>query len=471
MSTCGPPTLLELAIQNLLKDDALVIAALEELPVELFPPLFMAAYTGKHNESVKRIVQAWPFPCLPLGSLVKGGQTHQENFQAVLNGLDALLAEDICPRQQKLQVLDLCQKTTWSCSRNGMCSLSQAILPLMKVKVDGSSMGAKEPRAPLKVFIDLYLSIGSHDEWLTSLIEKAKQWKGLLHLYCNKLSIFALSMQNMKVLKVVRLYSVQDLELICNWKLSVLGKLLSLLPYMGKLHRLFLSQTQMSQCSSWEEEEQFVETFSSQLLSLHHLQELHLESISSLEGSLCNLLRCLKSPLKILSLTNCLLLESDLMNLSKCPSTRQLRGLCLNRVLLMDISSETLEALLENVSSTLQVLSLEECGIMNLQLTAILPALRHCSQLTTFSFSGNPISINVLLRVLRHTIGLTKLRHVRYPAPLEFYEHVGDGLLATLHAKLMQMLQELGRSDMEWLSGKPCPHREWPFSDLWPMPW
>ncbi|XP_042553707.1 melanoma antigen preferentially expressed in tumors-like isoform X4 [Dipodomys spectabilis] len=361
MSTCGPPSLLELAIQNLLKDDALVIAALEELPVELFPPLFMAAYTGKHNESVKRIVQAWPFPCLPLGSLVKGGQTHQENFQAVLNGLDALLAEDICPRQQKLQVLDLCQKTTWSCSRNGMCSLSQAILPLMK--------------------------------------------------------------------------------------------------------------TQMSQCSSWEEEEQFVETFSSQLLSLHHLQELHLESISSLEGSLCNLLRCLKSPLKILSLTNCLLLESDLMNLSKCPSTRQLRGLCLNRVLLMDISSETLEALLENVSSTLQVLSLEECGIMNLQLTAILPALRHCSQLTTFSFSGNPISINVLLRVLRHTIGLTKLRHVRYPAPLEFYEHVGDGLLATLHAKLMQMLQELGRSDMEWLSGKPCPHREWPFSDLWPMPW
>ena len=48
MGVQAPPRLLELASQSLLQDEALAIAALEELPVELFPPLFTAEIGRAH---------------------------------------------------------------------------------------------------------------------------------------------------------------------------------------------------------------------------------------------------------------------------------------------------------------------------------------------------------------------------------------------------------------------------------------
>jgi hypothetical protein len=168
------------------------------------------------------------------------------------------------------------------------------------------------------------------------------------------------------------------------------------------------------------------------------------------------------SPLKTLSITNCLLLESDLMHLSQCPNIGQLINLDLSGVSLNNVSPEPLQVLLEKTSATLQDLSVDECGITDPHLTAILPALSHCSQLIMFSFCGNPISMAVLENLLHHTIGLIKLSLVLYPAPLESYEDVGGTLhlerLAYLHARLMQMLHKLGRHNMVWLSTNPCPH-------------
>lgn len=98
MGVWAPPQLLELAGQSLLQNEALAIAALEELPIELFPPLFTAAFAGRHTQVVKAMVQAWPFPCLPLGALMKDHQPHLETFQAALDGLDVLLAQEVRPR-------------------------------------------------------------------------------------------------------------------------------------------------------------------------------------------------------------------------------------------------------------------------------------------------------------------------------------------------------------------------------------
>lgn len=98
MSLPTPRRLLELACQSLLKDEALAMSAVEMMPAEIFPPLFMAAFAGKHDKIVKMMVQSWPFPCLPLGALMKDQQPHQETFQAVLDGLDALLAQEVRPR-------------------------------------------------------------------------------------------------------------------------------------------------------------------------------------------------------------------------------------------------------------------------------------------------------------------------------------------------------------------------------------
>uniref|UniRef100_A0A8C4MH34 Preferentially expressed antigen in melanoma n=1 Tax=Equus asinus asinus TaxID=83772 RepID=A0A8C4MH34_EQUAS len=469
MGVQAPRRLLELAGQSLLKNEALAIAALEELPMELFPPLFTAVFTGRHSKILKAMVQAWPFRCLPLGALMKEQQPHQETFQAALDGLDVLLAQEVRPRRWKLQVLDLRKKvhqdfwTVWSGTRAGICSFlePEAVQPMRKRrKVDGLRVGPKPPSAPVEVLIDLCLKEGSPDASLAYVIKKVKQGRGLVHLCCKRLKIFAVPMQNIKnILKMVQLDSIQDLEVNCTWNLSTLGQFAPYLGQMGSLRRLLLSHIRMSSHTTPAKEEQGVSQFTSQFLSLHHLRELYLDSISFLKDRLDQFLRCLKTPLETLSITNCLLSELDLTRLSQCPNISQLKHLDLSGVTLSCISPESLQVLIERTSATLQDLDLDECGIMDSHFTAILPALGRCSQLTILSFSGNPISMAVLENLLRHTIGLSKLSHVLYPAPLESYEvdygtlHLGR--LAYLHARLKQMLQELGRPNMVWFSANP----------------
>lgn len=78
------------------REDALVCSALEFLPTELFPHLFMDAFHGRHITSLKAMVQAWPF-CLP----ASGGPIdlpHVGPLKAVLEALDVLLAQKVHSR-------------------------------------------------------------------------------------------------------------------------------------------------------------------------------------------------------------------------------------------------------------------------------------------------------------------------------------------------------------------------------------
>nr|KAF6320576.1 hypothetical protein mPipKuh1_008571 [Pipistrellus kuhlii] len=117
MSMQTPPTLLELAGKRLLRDQASAITALEHLPAELFPPLFILAFHSRqHQESLKAMAQAWPYPVLPLGGLMQRPQV--KVLKAVLDGLDILLAQEIRPRclQTPLEKLTIthCQSLTHS---------------------------------------------------------------------------------------------------------------------------------------------------------------------------------------------------------------------------------------------------------------------------------------------------------------------------------------------------------------------
>ena len=166
--------------------------------------------------------------------------------------------------------------------------------------------------------------------------------------------------------------------------------------------------------------------------------------------------------MEALSITNCSLSENDFAYLCQTLNVSQLKGLSFSGLNLTNMSSGPLQLLIERASATLQDLDLDECGIMDPEITDILPALSLCSELTTFSFCENPISMSVLEELLRHTIGLSKLNHVLYAAPLESYEELTGtlhlGRLAQVHTTLRQLLQELGRPDMVWFSASPCPH-------------
>ena len=96
MSIRKPLRLLNLARKSLLANEALAISALEYLPIELFPQLFMEAFFGRHRKTLKALVQAWPFVRLPLGGLMQ--TPHLGTLQTVLDGLNVLLAQKDQPR-------------------------------------------------------------------------------------------------------------------------------------------------------------------------------------------------------------------------------------------------------------------------------------------------------------------------------------------------------------------------------------
>ena len=101
MSFKDPPTLQQLARRSLLKDEALTISALPNLPVQLFPPLFKDAFTSKQPKILSLMVAAWPFSLFPVGAL--SGIDHLETLKAVLDGLDLLMSQKDRPRYVSLR--------------------------------------------------------------------------------------------------------------------------------------------------------------------------------------------------------------------------------------------------------------------------------------------------------------------------------------------------------------------------------
>ena len=96
MNAYSPPTLLQLARQKLLREEALAISALKDLPRELLPEMFEEAFTDECTKTLRAMIPMWPFPCLPVGTLIKN--PNLETLKAVLEGLDILLAQKVRSR-------------------------------------------------------------------------------------------------------------------------------------------------------------------------------------------------------------------------------------------------------------------------------------------------------------------------------------------------------------------------------------
>ena len=99
------------------------------------------------------------------------------------------------------------------------------------------------------------------DEFLTYLMRWAEERKDSIHLCCKKLKIFGMPVENtMKVLSMVQLDCIQDVEVNQNWHLSSLATFAPLLGQTSNVQRLILS-------ASEEQEQHVVVQFASQFLS------------------------------------------------------------------------------------------------------------------------------------------------------------------------------------------------------------
>nr|XP_040145077.1 PRAME family member 27-like [Ictidomys tridecemlineatus] len=395
MSIQSPPTLLELAGRSLLSDKSRAILDLEDLPIELFPPLFV-------ERAPRNFWRTWS------GAMV-----------------DASSPEGM----KKNRTLKL-----------------------------GSAMAAK---LPLKIFIDLCLTEGPLNEFLTLLFLWVTQRRDRLHLCCKRLKIFGEpTCHTRKVLRLLQLDSVQKVEVHCTWVPSTLVACAPFLGQMKNLRKLLVSQVCVPAHTSPEEQKRLLAKLTSQFLRMDCLRKFCVDAVLLLEGHLEQVLGHLKTPLETLSISNCPLSDLDWNYLSRCPNTSQLRCLDLRGIKLTNFSLEPLKILLETVAATLNSLDLEDCEITDSQLQAILPALSRCSQLRALCFFQNRISMSVLRDLLCHTATLSKLCVELYPAPLESYDAQGaihPGRCSQLCAELTELLKDFRQPQVLIFYTLPCP--------------
>ncbi|XP_013365594.1 PREDICTED: PRAME family member 22-like [Chinchilla lanigera] len=345
----------------------------------------MEAFTSGHGEVLKAIVLSWPFPCLPLGTLmslrngetldiqVDDGQMQERMFHAVVDGLDVLLSQKVRSRRLKLQVLDTRVKhqnlwRVWAGSELQVCS--KEAIRRRKTEVPGSR-GAK--RQPLKVTIDLHLTQGHLCPEESYLLKWARAREDLVQLergawgHCGKL--------------------------------FTLAQFAPLLGQMQKLHNLIVSDVSVLV-----------------IISPEKIAELLAKSPQSPgEGS---------APRG----------AGDQMEVQGSEAEGK------------EHSPESLQILLKKVAATVTALHLENCGITDAQVCAILPFLSCCSQLTTFGFTRNFMSIDTMRKLLGHTTRLSNLTLELYSSPPELFvstQGVNQQLWNQLHEELRRIVKAL----------------------------
>ncbi|XP_075395509.1 melanoma antigen preferentially expressed in tumors-like [Tenrec ecaudatus] len=415
----------------------------------------MAAVAKVHSEVVKAMVHYWPFTQLPLGALLEDCVFQELILKAALDGLDILLAQNAQHRRCKLKVLDLQLPTgtnfwnVWAGAPSNDSEIpseepEDTSHRTQMEKGPHSRSGWKhQPLTSVEVLTDLWFEEATSDVLLTFLIERVKQKKALPTLCCRKVAFLGPLPQLHilgDILKMVQLDSIQEVEVHDKWDLHSLNWFAPYLAQMGHLQTLFLSGVILDckECGKVCNVEQLLARFTSQLLNLHQLQHLFLDSVCLPRGCLIRLLTRLPSPLMTLSLTDCVLLDEDLTYLSLCPCTSRLRSLVLCGLSRPSSSYAFLPDLLEIVSTTLMHLNLACCGIQDPELRALQNALGRCSQLVTLMLCGNPVSWDVLQELLQHTPPQCKF--LELPVPLHCY--VGPQGMLDMDA-LLPVMEEL----------------------------
>ncbi|XP_050997807.1 melanoma antigen preferentially expressed in tumors-like [Acomys russatus] len=454
-----PPTLLDIAIQCILNHEPLAIHALQEIPGELFVPLFTAAFKARHEKILSAMVKSWPFFCLHIGPL-RMQRAQRKLWKVMVESLQLLPTENPAFRSPKLRILDLtqrpgcktkCPEITTTCKPCVRCC-AYSERSLMKVESQCSSSSSESEGQSPKTTMELLVSLSidrafRENEFFGLLLSKVEQSLGALHLCCRNLRIKNLS-------ECGSALSHLDLKCVCHLAVveaSLMG-VVSLLELAVNLDSLSLSKIT---CRSFNG--RAFRNFLSQLRGMDHLKELSLSSFC-LTDHLEHVLRVLSADLDSLQLPFCELSYSDFKFLSQCPQV--------NHLTLLDISNnsmywedyEPFYCLLENLSGTLQHLAINHCLLTDASLTVLAPALSRCSQLRLFSFSSNPITMPMLRRILEYLTPVTQLKYVIYPIPVHCYGRwpVRGSLdaqkLADVNAQLKIMLHEAERDDMCWIT-------------------
>ncbi|XP_057616705.1 melanoma antigen preferentially expressed in tumors-like [Chionomys nivalis] len=459
MDANNPTTLMDLAIQCLLRHESAAIQALENIPRYFFIPLFIAAFKGGHMNILSEMVKVWPFYCLHLGTLTVR-EPHRELLKAMIENLPVYPAKNSASRKPKLRILDLrrdiaCRITCPEVSIESpfclhACTYSDQSVKKMEGQLRFTDLESiiRLPLGPVELLVDFSLrSSLMEKEFLVLLVRKIVESLGALNIYRRDLQVVKLG---------DRRHTRRFLDFNCvNW-LSVnkgsLSHTTNIPSQMSHLKSLSLLKVPFRSLSR-----KVFKNFHNHLQRMENLKELNLSSFC-LKTHLDSRRRVLPPNLDFLYLSFCNISYRDFRFLAQCPQVCQLKMLNLSNNAMYWDDFEPFQTLLLNLSGTLKHLEINYYLINDSAISILIPALISGTHLYILVFASNPITMPMLMNIMRSLTPLIKLKYVIYPIPIHFYERwdflgsLDRRRLAILQVQLKAMLQVAGRRDMKWIT-------------------
>ncbi|NXU77208.1 LR14B protein, partial [Oreotrochilus melanogaster] len=409
--------------------------SLSSVTHNLFPLLFKASYLLEQKEVIHDLVENWPLADFNMGKLLGSNVDYQEDLshrtcsvclESCLTGLRDYVLNRSSLYMKRLKVVDLtgikdvevqfceCKKAMGRWTRTQLlCKLCSELL----VYLQQNNTGTFE--ISIDVLIDLYVT-----EWNYELVVQAL----LKKCYCPlKICCVAFRSDNLALQKFFYITKLIDpsllrkLEMVHNVRLEMEHlEILFKSIHFPLLMSLTLPARTFNVQRFTAKDEQVLTNIGEKMGEMMQLTELSV-SFSILTGRLQKLLSPLKTPLKMLDVSNCSLNHADMTYLANSFHANHLETLDLSGHNIPDFYLSIFFKLLSHSSSVLRSLTVEDCNIQDTHVNMLILGLSHCHKLQEFKFFGNPLSSQALRHLFTFLCELPMLKNVEFPVPRDCY--------------------------------------------------
>ncbi|NWH62738.1 LR14B protein, partial [Geococcyx californianus] len=403
----------------------------------LFPLLFKASYLLEQGEVIHDLVENWPLVDFNMGQLLGTTADYQEDLshrtcsvclESCLTGLRDYVLNHSSACVRRLKVVDLtgvkdvevqfckCKKTMGRWARTQLLSklCLELLFYLQQRQCDPGIF-----KISIDVLIDLFVTERNYELVVQALLKKC---------YCPlKLCCVALRFDNLALQKFFYIIKITDpsllvkLEIVHNVRLEMEHlEILFNSIHFPLLMSLTLPARTFDVRRFTATDEQTLTNIGEKMGEITQLTELSV-SFSVLTGRIQKLLSPLKTPLKMLDVSNCSLNHADMTYLANSIHANHLEALDLSGHSIPDLYPSAFFKLLSHSSSVLRSLTLEDCNIQDNHVNMLILGLNSCQKLQEFKFLGNPLSSQALKHLFIFLCELPMLKNVEFPVPRDCY--------------------------------------------------
>ncbi|NXX16147.1 LR14B protein, partial [Podargus strigoides] len=411
--------------------------SLSDVAPDLFPLLFKASYLLEQGEVIHDLVENWPLVDFNIGKLLGTTVDYQEDLsyrtcsaclESCLTGLRDYVLNHPSPYVKRLKVADLtgikdvevqfceCKKTMGRWTRTQMLSkiCLELLVYLQRAECDPGTF-----EISINVLIDLFVTERNYELVVQALLKKCCC---PLKICCMAFRADNLALQKFfYIIKLTDPSLLHKLEVVHNVRLEMehLETLFNSI-HFPLLTSLTLPARTFNVQRFTATDEWMLTNIGKKMGEMMQLTELSI-SFSILTGRIQKLLSPLKTPLKMLDVSNCSLNHADMAYLANSFHANHLEALDLSGHNITDLYPSTFFKLLSHSSSVLRSLTLEDCNIQDSHVNMLILGLSPCQKLQEFKFLGNPLSSQALKHLFTFLCELPMLKNVEFPVPKDCY--------------------------------------------------